>query len=127
MDQRIRITALAVCMMLLCLSISSVLAAVASVTISSDQIGTVRSTKKTLSSSAISGTVQSYSSSTSEGQMTGKVYTHGQFFEVQRASKSVYAGGTASLYWSNPNSETGQFDVRITSPGNHNGKCSANN
>jgi hypothetical protein len=118
MNKRIRTTILAACMMLLCLAIPAALAATASVTISTDQIGTVKSSKKALSSTAISGSVSS---------KTGMIYTHGSVFEVKRDSESVWAGGYANLYWSNPNSETGQFDVRISSPGGHKGSCSASN
>ncbi len=127
MNKRIRTTILAACMMLMCLAIPAALAATASVTISTDQIGTVKSSKKALSSTAISGSVSSNTASTSQAQMTGMIYTHGSVFEVKRDSESVWAGGYANLYWSNPNSETGQFDVRISSPGGHKGSCSASN
>lgn len=127
MDKKKRITVLATCMMLLCLTISVALAATASTSIYSNQSGTVKSSKKALSSGSISGNVSSSSTSTSNAKMTGYLYTHGSVFEVQRASKSISAGGYDTFSWNNPNGETGQFDVRIYSPGGHDGSCSATN
>lgn len=126
--KRKKITIIAICALCMCLFIAEALAtATATVYIYANQTGSVKSSKKTLSVGPISGHVASYSSSSSNEALVGKIFTHGQVFEVQRDTASVYAGGSTGLYWSNPNNETGKFDVRIVSPGGHNGICTASN
>ena len=118
------INAIALSLLIICLIFPSVSAVTAYVYIPANSSGTLQSTMKDLNGQALSGYVSSRPASTSYSPLVGRLYTRGSVFTIERASGSVYAGGTRALAWSNPNSESGGFYVYLSSPGSHYGTCS---
>jgi hypothetical protein len=127
MNKRMRITVFAICAMLMCLTVTTALAATISSTATVDYGVTSwrQGPERSLNSNSLSGTVKSTNGTgLNDQKLEGKMWSKGSVFAVCRDSASVSPNGSASLYWSNNDDLTGTFfsEARAQN-GNHDGTC----
>lgn len=128
MKKRIRITAFAICALLMLLTTTTAFAATirSTATIDYGSSSKILGSKQALNANALNGTVYSSSASTgtTDQKLKGDMVTQGVIWMHTRDTKSVAPRTSASLYWANPNNETGSFWAEARAVwGNHEGYC----
>lgn len=127
MKFRLKITVLAVIILLIGLVSTPLLASTvySTATVNYGSTSWVTGGSQSLYDTAIYGTVRStYATGTADQRLLGEMWTKGVIFSVKRDFMYVNPNGSGSLYWSNPNGETGSFFSKgYAQYGNHDGFC----
>lgn len=126
MNKRIKITVCAICALLMCLTVTTALAATSKATVDSGVTTWRQGAHRSLSASALNGTVKSTNATGPDRQtLIGKMWTQGNVFALERDHADVKPNGHSTLYWPNNGNETGTFFAEACAQyGNHEGYCS---
>lgn len=127
MNLKMKVTAFAICTLLMFLMVPSVLAATVYSTAYVDYGSTswITGGTQTLNTNGLGGTVYSNSNSTGtiDQKLRGEMWTKGCCINMQRSFAEVSPKANASMpAWGNPSQETGTFYAKARAKyGNHEG------
>lgn len=128
MKKRMKITVFATCALLMCLMVTTALAATvySRAYIYQPSTSYVKGCTQALTSVKLSGKIVSDVTSTGDRSMYGNICTQGAIWIIIRDYDYVSPGYSCTLGWSNPNHETGTFWAEAqASYGNHDGRGEA--
>jgi hypothetical protein len=124
MKKRIKITVIAACVLLMCLTVTTALAGYvySTATINYGSTSYVKGGSQSLTSVSLSGKIVSEDTSTGDRSMYGNICTQGDIWIHIRDEDHVSPGMSCTLYWSNPDHNTGTFWAEAQAAhGNHDG------